>query len=397
MTEADITCPALRDRDDRKSASIADTAAKPMPGYAPVARYNLASDILRSPSIRQGMDGGDYFGETDPGRIPVIFLDGDIHKKRRSQIARYFTPKAIKDRHSRVMEDTTAELMADLRRSGRGQLDVMSLRLASDVAAEIVGLTTSEASAMSERLRRLFRSSNRKKLAGLRGRLGSIENVLRTLHFHHRDVVPAIRHRQKHDEDDVISYLVREGFSDREILVECMTYATAGMITTREFIVMVAWHMLDREDLRAQFLAADEAGQIDMLEEILRLEPVAALLYRKASVNMVGPDGEMIRAGERFALDIRAANTDAAATGPCPYAFDAERTRREKERGGWLSFGDGAHRCPGAQVALHETRVFIDALLRVPGIRLEKPPTVGWCDPIGGYELHGAIVTCERA
>ncbi len=111
---------------------------------------------------------------------------------------------------------------------------------------------------------------------------------------------------------------------------------------------------------------------------------------------MEGPQGETIRAGERFALDIRAANTDASAVGAMPLAFDAARGRREKVPGGWLSFGDGAHRCPGAQVALHETRVFIDALLSVPGIRLERPPTIGWCDPIGGYELHGAIVTCER-
>ncbi len=396
MTEADITCPALRDRDDRKSASIADTAAKPMPGYAPVARYNLASDILRSPSIRQGMDGGDYFGETDPGRIPVIFLDGDIHKKRRSQIARYFTPKAIKDRHSRVMEDTTAELMADLRRSGRGQLDVMSLRLASDVAAEIVGLTTSEASAMSERLRRLFRSSNRKKLAGLRGRLGSIENVLRTLHFHHRDVVPAIRHRQKHDEDDVISYLVREGFSDREILVECMTYATAGMITTREFIVMVAWQLLGDDTLRAQFLEGGEAVQFAILDEILRIDPVAAYIYRRAEEDMVAEDGTQVNAGEMFRIDIRTANLDESATGECPFAIDPERAKRQRMPSNWLSFGDGPHRCPGAQVAMHETRIFIDSLLRVPGIRLAKPPTLGWLEEINGYELHGAIVTCDR-
>jgi cytochrome P450 len=396
VTEAASDCPALQDRDDRKSASIADTAAKPAPGYAPVAKYDFARDILRGPEIRQGMDGGDYFGETDPGRIPVIFLDGDIHKKRRSQIARYFTPKAIRDRHQRVMEETTNELMAQLRRDGKAQLDVMSLRLASDVAAEIVGLTTSDASAMSERLRKLFRSSNRKKSTGLRGWLGGIENVLRTLYFHRRDVVPAIRHRQKHDEDDVISFLVREGFSDREILVECMTYATAGMITTREFIVMVAWQLLENEELRSQFLEGDEAVQFAILDEILRIDPVAAYVYRRAEDDMVTEDGTQVKAGEQFRIDIRTANLDEAATGECPFAIDPERSKRQKMPSNWLSFGDGPHRCPGAQVAMHETRVFIDALLRVPGIRLAQVPEVGWLEEINGYELHGAIVTCDR-
>ena len=40
--------------------------------------------------------------------------------------------------------------------------------------------------------------------------------------------------------------------------------------------------------------------------------------------------------------------------------------------------------------------MFIDALLRVPGIRLAVPPTLGWLEEINGYELHGAVVECER-
>ncbi len=44
----------------------------------------------------------------------------------------------------------------------------------------------------------------------------------------------------------MISHCLEMGYSDKAILVECMTYATAGMLTTREFIVMVAWYMLER-------------------------------------------------------------------------------------------------------------------------------------------------------
>jgi len=397
MNEAAPFCPVAGDRDDRRSATIADTAAKPMAGYAPVAEFAFARDLLRSSAIRQGIDGGKYFADKDPGRTPVIFLDGEIHRKRRNQIARYFTPRAINDRHRLVMERTTEELMGQLRRTGRGQLDVMSLRLASDVAAEIVGLTTSGASAMSNRLRKKFAASNKAKLPGLRGWLGGIEDVLRTLAFHRRDVVPAIRYRQQHDMDDVISYLVREGYSDQEILVECMTYATAGMITTREFIVMVAWQLLGNEELRTRFLEGGEDVQFAILDEILRIDPVAAYIYRRAEEDMVTEDGREVKAGELFRIDIRTANLDEAVTGECPFAIDPERSRRQRMTSSWLSFGDGPHRCPGAQVAMHETRVFIDALLRVPGIRLAKPPTLGWLEEINGYELHGAMVECDRA
>ena len=388
-------CPAAVGRDDRKSAALADAAARPAQGFAPIHSYDFARDIMRSPAVLQGMQS-DYFKDKEPSKVPVIFLDGELHKKRRAQLARYFTPKAIKDRHRKVMDDTTAELMAGLRRRGQGQLDVMSLRLACDVAAEIVGLTNTNADAMSSRLRKKFSASGKRKRPGLRGKLGALEDVVRTLWFFRRDVVPAIRHRQTHDRDDVISFLVREGYSDQEILVECMTYATAGMITTREFIVMVAWHLLEKEDLRAQFLSGGEDVQFAILDEVLRIDPVAAYVYRRAEEDLTTSDGREVKAGEQFLIDIRNINLDQAATGECPHAIDAERSKRQKMPSNWFSFADGPHRCPGAQVAMHETRVFIDALLRVPGIRLARQPTVGWIEEINGYELHGAIVECAR-
>lgn len=396
MNQAAPACPVAHGRDDRKSAALAKAQARPDAGFAPVTSFGFARDIMRSPAILQGMHA-DYFADKEPSRTPVIFLDGELHRKRRAQLARYFTPKAIKDRHRVVMDRTTAELMDQMRRTGRGQLDVMSLRLACDVAAEIVGLTNTDASAMSSRLRKKFRASHKAKRPGLRGKLGRAEDIARTLWFFRRDVVPAIRHRQKHDRDDVISFLVREGYSDQEILIECMTYATAGMITTREFIVMVAWHLLENDDLRRKFLEGGEDVQFAILDEILRIDPVAAYVYRRADEDMTTSDGKLVKAGEKFLVDIRNINMDEAVTGECPFAIDPERSKRQRMPSNWMSFADGPHRCPGAQVAMHETRVFIDALLRLPGIRLTTPPTLGWLEDINGYELHGAVVECDRA
>jgi hypothetical protein len=67
-----------------------------------------------------------------------------------------------------------------------------------------------------------------------------------------------------------------------------------------------------------------------------------------------------------------------------------------KTQGSYLSFGDGSHRCPGAQVALNETRVFLDRLLRLPGIRLQREPDLCWTDELLGYELRNAVITCDR-
>lgn len=401
MSESAAACPVKLGidaaRDDRKSAAIAAANVQAADGAIVTGNFAFAREILRNAIFLQAGAGAEHVNTSEPDKVPLFFLDGDVHKKRRGQLARFFTPKAINERHRKVMEATTAELMAQLRAAGRMRLDLMSMQLACDVAAEIVGLTNSDRKALADRLRLTFLSIGGNAHSVL-GRLQKrVVSVYKTLSFYLHDVRPAIRERRKARRDDVISYLIDEGFTDKQILIECMTYATAGVLTTREYIVMVAWHLFERDDLRALFLNGGDDVQFAILDEILRLEPVAALLHRKASTDLTGPNGETVNAGELHAVDMRAANTDAAATGPCPFALDPERSKRQRMPSNWMSFGDGPHRCPGSQVALHETRVFIDALLRVPGIRLANAPTLGWCAPIMGYELHGAFVECNRA
>jgi cytochrome P450 len=179
--------------------------------------------------------------------------------------------------------------------------------------------------------------------------------------------------------------------------MECLSYGGAGMMTTREFIVMCAWHLFEQPELRERYLTGAEDDQFAILEEILRLEPVASLLHRRAAEPLDGKDGAEVREGELVALSIRDANVDEAIAGECPFTLDPDRARRMKVVGPYMSFGDGAHRCPGAQVALHETRIFLDRLLRLPGIRLEAEPTISWNAQIQGYELRGAIVACDPA
>ena len=73
-----------------------------------------------------------------------------------------------------------------------------------------------------------------------------------------------------------------------------------------------------------------------------------------------------------------------------------ERAKRQKDLGRYLSFGDGPHSCPGWQVALHETRIFLEQLFRVPGIRLQRTPALSWNAQLGSYELRDAVIACDR-
>src|ERR1700677_3280487 len=109
--------------------------------------------------------------------------------------------------------------------------------------------------------------------------MGFAAGQYRMLAFFLRDVRAAIRAPRGARGEDVISHLIDQGYSDREILTECLTYGAAGMATTRELIVMAAWHLFERQDLRRRFLEADEPARLALLEEILMFEADARALY----------------------------------------------------------------------------------------------------------------------
>lgn len=395
MTQsAQIACPHLAGRDDRKSAAIAAANDAIQPGAERVMRFGLARDILRGREFRQAMLNGDRFPVSDPDQLPVFFLDGDVHRRKRSVLARFFSPKAIATLYRPVIDREANRLVDDLQRTGRMQLDEASWLLAVAVAAEIVGLTESSCEGMAGRIERILKHGEYPGMPAFRRMVAAQFSKLHTLAFFLRDVRPAIAARRRQRRDDIISQLLDEGFSDVMILVECMVYATAGMTTTREFITMVAWHLFDRPDLREAFVNGTEAQQLAMLEEILRLEPVGGYVYRRAEQSVPESAHGELATGRTYAINLREANWDEAAAGPCPFAIDPGRGRRMKETGSYMSFGDGMHRCPGAQVALHETRVFIDALFRVPGLKLDTTPRIIWNKSLMSYELRDAVVSC---
>lgn len=380
-----------------KTASLAAAHARAQYDCPVVREFAPGRDILRSAKVIQANRGADRITAMigDPERTPVSFLDGEPHKQRRAQIARFFTPKAMKERYRPVMEASTAKLTARLRASGREQLDLLSFELACDVTSQIIGLTNSNSRAMAQRIRKSFTNLSsvpKSPIGRFFFRLGKLFHLQL---FYQLDVKPAIRARRRQPGDDVLSQIMAKKYPRKAVLIECQTYGSAGMMTTREFIVAAAWHLLEDAHLRSTFLSGGEQVQFAILDEILRLDPVVTHSHRRAIEDFTTADGQQIKAGSYYAIDLRAANLDPAIVGENPEAIDITRSSRQRMTSSWMSFADGPHRCPGAQLALHETRVFLDALLRLPGIRLANPPEPSWTGTT--YELHGAYVECDRA
>lgn len=382
---------------DSITARLAARYVHPEPGTRHVRKFDQLRAVLRNEAMRQNGASNSPTEKEDPTLASIFFLYGEEHRRRRGAIINFFTPKAIATRHMPIINAAADKLIDDFRQKGRARLDDMSFMLTSTVVAEIVGLTETPLRPMMRRIEMangtpdVWRGGIRKLLAPLKSRFFGMA-------FLFRDVKPAIAARRKRRREDVISKLLDEGRSDIEILVECTTFGLAGMGTTREFIVVAALHLFEKEELRRRFLDGDDAEKMEILKEILRLEPQASMIYRTASERIEGALPTPIEAGERLSLEIRAANLDEEVVGPDPARIDPDRARKMKNNGAWMSFGDGAHFCPGWQVALTETRVILDRLFRLPGLRLTRYPDLEWTPPmLQSYQFVNAVIECDRA
>ena len=334
-------------------------------------------------------------------RRPILFMDGESHRQQRSKTARYFAPKTVSTRYRELMETRADELVAAARASGEFRLDQLSLRYSVEVAAQVIGLTNSPIASMARRLERFFdqppvdaESDGRRRRHALKA---LVTTNLPMGAFYLFDVRPAIRARRARPQQDVITHLIAEGYTDPEILIECVTYGAAGMVTTREFISMCTWHLLRDDALRSSYLAAPERERYLLLHEILRLEPIVGHLFRRASRDLEVVDAGIaytIRSGELIDLLVRQANADERTVGDEPLDI---RPGRDLPRGigdEVLSFGDGPHKCPGNALAIQETDVLLQRLLSHELV-IVHPPDLGWDELTAGYSLRNFVLAAS--
>jgi cytochrome P450 len=326
-------------------------------------------------------------------RPPILYLEGAQHRGQRKAAARFFAPKVTED-YRAMMEALSAELVAQVRTDRSVDLSRLSMRMAVEVAARVVGLTSSSTRGMARRLDAFFSGNPLDSRSGPAGWLRAARTGTATARFFWLDVKPAIRARRRRPQSDVISQLLAEGFSDLDVLTESLTYGAAGMATTRELICVATWHLLDDPALLARYRAGDREERQAIIQETLRLEPVVGHLYRRLQEPLtLTVDGvqQTLPAGALVDLDLRAANADPATVGAEPYGLCPGRELPRAVPPAVLSFGDGNHRCPGASIAIMETEIFLSALF-ASEIVADGPPRVGWNPVSQGYDLDRLMV-----
>ncbi|WP_188187834.1 cytochrome P450 [Nonomuraea sp. SYSU D8015] len=361
-------------------------------GYAQ-ARAVLRSDV----TVQAGL--GIETVEKLPARVrrPVLYRDGPEHREDRRQTAKFFTPRRVDEHYRGLMAEVAERQLAKLRAAGGAQLSELSFGMAIEVASAVIGLTSSRPG-IRLRLERFFPEKFGKPgLTSVHGIYWLVRQNVNWLRVYLADVRPAIRDHRRHPRDDLISHLISEGCTAAEILGECLTFAAAGMVTTREFICVAAWHLFTDETLLERYRAADEPGRLAILHEILRLEPVVGRLRRRttAELDLPGADGPVtVPPGALIDVLVDAANTDPLAVGAEPLSVCPGRAvDGGSANAAALSFGDGPHRCPGAGIAILETDVFLSRLFALDGVRMAAHPRVSFNNDIGGYEIRGLRVS----
>lgn len=368
-------------------------------GVWQVRGHAAARALLRNTDTVQAGLGVETV-EKMPAKIrrPVLYRDGPEHREHRRQTAKFFTPRKVDESYRELMHSATEKQLAKITPAG-ADLSELSFGLAIDVASAVIGLKSTPG--LAHRLERFFPEEfGEPGFTSLHGLYWVWRQAVNYGGIFLMDVLPAVRARRKQRQDDVVSHLLDEGCSSAEILGECITFAAAGMVTTREFINLAAWHLFTDDALRENYRNADEDDRIAILHELLRLEPVVSNLKRRATaaIELPGEDGEQVtvQPGEIVDVEVTTANLDPAAMGEAPAAICPGREVTDATPPG-LSFGDGAHRCPGNNIAMKESDVFLTRLLSLPGVRMVSEPSVSFNDAIGGYVLRGLVVAADKA
>lgn len=126
-------------------------------GVWQVYGFEEARTILRSSATRQAGFNADRLAKI-PGvqNRPILYLEGKAHHQQRKQTARFFTPKTVSSDYRHFMEALANTLVSELKSKRRVDLSSLSLTLAVQVAARVVGVTNSRVPGMDRRLDAFF-------------------------------------------------------------------------------------------------------------------------------------------------------------------------------------------------------------------------------------------------
>ena len=186
-------------------------------------------------------------------------------------------------------------------------------------------------------------------------------NVAEGLQFVAQTIRDTIAERRKAPRDDMISYLLNctvdgRAVTDHEVK-EMATLIVQGGFDTTGSAISNALLYLDRHRDARRRLVEEPALMTSAVEEFLRYEAPQTAMARVATKDVV-IGGRDISKGDRLLLVWASANRDGTAFD------DPDKVVLDRFPNRHITFGHGAHRCLGSNLARRQIQVALRAVLR---------------------------------
>ena len=324
-----------------------------------LSKYRDVVAALRAPKI--------FSSELyDPKKAPqVLFMDDPDHTRLRVAVAHVFTPKAVLKFEEKI-RSRAAQYFEPLLAAGGGEIvESFAAPLTMDTIASLLGLPLSE----TDQFRRWSQDwgSYSGRLTG--NSPGSSSDEAGTYAF--VEYMSKALEQIDPEGDSILSSIVRaraEGkLTDQEAKFYSLVLFTAGHETTT---ILIANGLIQLSSMPGMLTRLHEnPGDVPRFaEELARFKPPIHRL-RRITTQDVKVGGHDIPAGSHVRLLTVSANHDSEKF-PDAETFDLNR-----DTGGHLGYGFGAHSCLGAWLARLEAKIVFELLAqRVSAIELYPDP-----------------------
>jgi cytochrome P450 len=322
----------------------------------------------------------------------MLSLDGAEHKRHRDPFADALRTSEVQARLEEFVKAEAGRLVSGFADAGQAELRRgLAGPLAVAVVAEVLGLGNTDpqvilswydeiVGAVSGLAGQSGEGHQPSAAAGGSAAFGELSDRL-------RETITRVHG------DSLLAAVARAGrLHDGEVVSNAAVLMFGGIETTEGMICNAVLQLLSHPGQLAEVIAHERLA-VNAVEESLRLEPAAAVVDRYATAD-ISLGTARIRRGDFVSVSLAGAGRDPAFF-PDPNRFDLHRANARQN----LAFAHRPHFCLGAQLARVEATAALLALLRLPGLRLDrsrsaaargvlfrKPPElhVRWDAPAGG-------------
>ena len=336
---------------DAEAFSSCNSVSGPFPGFPVPLEGDDVSDLIAK------------HRDELPMADQITTMDPPAHTDHRSLLMRLITPKRLSENEEFMWQLADRQLDTFIERGQCEFISDFAQPFALLVVADLLGVPDNDRDNFTQQL--LHRPDDH-------GVGSTDEHAMahNPLEFLYDQFTAFIEDRRTNPRDDVLTGLASATFPDGSTpeVIDAVRIASnlfaAGTETTVRLLSTMLRFLAEDPELQDR-IRGDRSLIPNFVEETLRIESPVKGDFRltRRPVTVGGID---MAAGTTLMVLNGAANRDPDLF-PDPHTLDIERENARQH----LSFGRGAHTCPGAPLARSEARVSLDRILdRMDDIRI---------------------------